>query len=168
MPEATDPYRGLRVGADRIHWLTGGPDLAQCRIACGAREAVYALRQREAVTCERCLAPAQTRAHASSSTGVTEKQWLQHVRTLAHTQGWRTYHPLRSQGSEAGWVDLVCLRPPVLVLAELKTDHGRLTAAQRQWLEGLQQVTTIATHLWRPEHWDQVVQVLAGSHAPSI
>jgi hypothetical protein len=97
------------------------------------------------------------------SSGLNEKAWLAQVRTYARTHGWMTSHTLHSVGSEPGWVDLVCLKPPVLVLAELKTTHGRLSLHQRQWLEGLQQVTTVRTHLWRPEDWDQVRQVLSRS-----
>jgi hypothetical protein len=143
-------------------------------VVCGTRLPEYGTWDVRAVTCTSCLAPAPRIEHGAGSARVsspgrlTEKQWLAQVRTYARTQGWLTYHTLRSVGSEPGWVDLVCLKPPVLVLTELKTTQGRLTPHQQQWLEGLQQVTTIATHLWRPEHWDQVVQVLAGVHAPII
>jgi hypothetical protein len=91
---------------------------------------------------------------------VPEKAWLQQVRTLAHTHGWMTYHPLRSQGSEPGWVDLALLRPPVLWLVELKSQAGRLTAAQRQWLAGLARVERVHTARWRPSDLGQVLEVL--------
>jgi hypothetical protein len=94
------------------------------------------------------------------SSGLPEKQWLAQVRTYAREHGWLTYHSLHSQGSEPGWPDLVCLRPPVLLLAELKTATGRITPAQRQWLEALGQVTTVQVQVWRPGDLDQVQEVL--------
>ena len=150
------------------HLLTGaGGDLCQVGIVCGARDAACATWSRAAVNCPRCLAPAAPH-RSRTPPALTEEQWLAQVRALATQHDWLTYHPLRSQGSEPGWPDLACLKPPRLVLAELKTDRGRLTPAQQHWLTALQQVTTIATHLWRPEHWETVVQVLVGSHAPII
>lgn len=111
-----------------------------------------------AVTCTACLAPAQT--HTSVSSGLSEKTWLQQVRTYARQHGWLTYHSLNSQGSEPGWVDLVLLKPPVLHLAELKIQGGKLTPAQQRWLEGLQAVEHVSTHLWYPEDLPTILAVL--------
>jgi hypothetical protein len=91
---------------------------------------------------------------------VSEKAFLAQVRRLAHTHGWQSYHTLHSQGSESGWPDLALLRGPVLKFVELKSASGRLTAAQRQWLDGLGQVQTVHVHLWRPGDLDQIVQEL--------
>lgn len=142
-----------------VHLLTDHtPGLTHVTVVCGARLPEYGAWDPRAVTCAACLAPSQTSAQARR--GVSEKAWLQRVRALARTHGWLTYHPLQSQGSEPGWVDLVCLKPPVLVLAELKTAQGRLTPHQRQWLESLRQVTTVSTHLWRPDDVEAITQLL--------
>jgi hypothetical protein len=142
-----------------IHLLTAG-DLRQVTVVCKARLPEYGTWHRALVTCAACLAPPRPPAHASSAPGLTEKAWLAQVRTLAQTHGWMTYHPMRSQGAEPGWVDLVFLRGPTLVCAELKTDRGRLTPAQQRWLDGLGKVEKVQVHLWRPGDLDQVMEVL--------
>lgn len=157
------------MGADLIHWLTGaGGDLRQVGVVCGTRDATCATWQRAAVTCPQCRDTLRSRVGArdrrrTPAGGLSEKQWLAQVRALAREHHWMTYHTLRSQGSEAGWVDLVCLKPPVLLLAELKTQQGRLTPHQQQWLEGLRAVDQVHVHLWRPDDWTTVRQVLAES-----
>jgi hypothetical protein len=67
-----------------------------------------------------------------SPTGLSEKVWQSQVVAVAKLYGWRVFHPLRSKGS--GWPDLALLRPPRLLLVELKTEQGRLRPAQREWL----------------------------------
>jgi hypothetical protein len=71
-----------------------------------------------------------------------------------------TYHTLYSHGSEAGFVDLVLLRPPTLLCVELKTAVGRVTPAQQRWLDELSKVTTVQVQVWRPEDLDQLREVL--------
>ena len=41
---------------------------------------------------------------------LTEKQWLEQVRTLAKLFGWLTYHPHQSMRSEPGYPDLTLIR----------------------------------------------------------
>jgi hypothetical protein len=72
-----------------VHLLTGGPDLFQCRIACGAREAVYALRQREAVTCPQCRDTLRWRTTRGT---MAEKQLQELVRQACRLHHWFYYH----------------------------------------------------------------------------
>lgn len=143
-----------------IHLLTSDGDLRQVTVLCGTRLPEYGTWKPSAVTCPSCRQQGQAfTTHGPAST-LSEKAWLQQVRSLARAQGWMTYHPLSSQGSEPGWIDLVCLKPPVLVCAELKTDVGRVTPAQQRWLTGLQQVERVHSALWRPSDWDEALAVL--------
>jgi hypothetical protein len=81
----------------------------------------------------------------------SEAGWLEYVRGYARLHGWRTYHPLRSEGSEAGWPDLALCRPPVLALAELKRQNGRLDPEQRAWLDDLERCDRLEIYrTWRP------------------
>ena len=69
---------------------------------------------------------------------------------LARLSGWRVYHTLRSKGSEAGWPDLVLIRPPRLIVAEVKTARGRLSPAQKTWLDDLA-ACGVDVHVWKPD-----------------
>jgi hypothetical protein len=118
------------------------------------------------VSRELLATPAQERelARVRGKFQMTEKEWQAQVVQLARLYGWRTYHTLRSQGSEAGFPDLVLVRPPRLIFAELKTDKGRLSPAQREWLADLEQVCeishTVQVDVWRPADFDRVHAIL--------
>lgn len=91
---------------------------------------------------------------------LTEAQWLRQVVDLARLLGWQTFHPWLSIHSERGWPDLALVRPPRLILAELKTDRGKTTPAQEHWLALLRECPGVETALWRPSDIDQVAEVL--------
>ena len=95
--------------------------------------------------------------------GLTDK-----VIALAHACGWLVYHqrPARTgrgwrtaiQG-DAGFPDLVLARDQVtidpnyrgrLIVAELKTEQGKLTQAQLEWIQALGLTHSIETYVWRP------------------
>ena len=86
---------------------------------------------------------------------VTEPDWLTHVRDLARLGGWLAYHTHDSRRSDPGFPDLVLVRPPDLVVAELKTEHGRMTGAQAHWIEALT-ACGIEVHVWRPSDVEAV------------
>ena len=90
----------------------------------------------------------------------TEAGWLEFVRNYARYRKWRTMHPLRSDGTEPGWPDLTLCRPPRLVISELKTERGRVSPAQRNWLADLQACRTLEVYLWRPTQRPEVLEVL--------
>jgi len=71
-----------------------------------------------------------------------------------------TYHTHRSERSEPGFPDLVLLRPPRVIFAELKTADGRLSPDQREWRTKLLACPGVEYHLWRPEDWDELREVL--------
>lgn len=79
---------------------------------------------------------------------LTEAQWQELVVDFARLHGWRHYHTHDSRRSAAGFPDLVLVRGPELLFVELKSEKGRITPQQRQWLEALDAVTE--THVWRP------------------
>jgi hypothetical protein len=47
------------------------------------------------------------------------------------------YHAFDSRRSTPGFPDVVLVRPPSVLLVEMKTDRDRLTPPQRDWLEAL-------------------------------
>lgn len=91
---------------------------------------------------------------------VTEKQWMQRVVDLAHLRRWFGYHTYDSRRSQPGFPDLVLLRGPRCVVAELKSETGRLTTAQQAWLTAFRQIPALEVHLWRPSDWPRVLETL--------
>jgi hypothetical protein len=82
-----------------------------------------------------------------------------HFRPARTTQGWRT--PVTADG--AGWPDLVLVRPPRLIFAELKSERGTVSARQTEWLDVLRLLPKAEVYLWHPSDWDELVEVLTGS-----
>lgn len=69
----------------------------------------------------------------------TERQLQDALIAAAHLAGWLVYHPWTSVHSASGWPDLFCVHPErgQAVAFELKSQRGRVSAAQRQWLAAL-------------------------------
>jgi hypothetical protein len=123
---------------------------------------------------------------------LTESQWASIVNETAAIGGWRRYHTYLSKRSPAGFPDLVLVKPPRLIFAELKTDAktSKPTEQQEEWLEDLRGVAEgvellrglaldvaekvqvaangiaesplIEVHVWRPSDWPTVVETLTG------
>ena len=87
--------------------------------------------------------------------------------TYARGYGWLVHHDLPSQRANGSWAtatqgdsgypDLVLVHPgntaarlqAQIIYAELKTQRGKLTAGQQQWLDALQAAGQTAV-VWRP------------------
>ena len=97
---------------------------------------------------------------------MTERQLQAAILELAKLLGWRVMHqrPARTLNNgyktaiegHTGFPDLVMLRPPRLVFAELKTDKGRVTHEQALWINGLARSggPQVSAYLWRPKNWE--------------
>jgi hypothetical protein len=91
---------------------------------------------------------------------ITEREFSQQVTDLADTFGWATYHPYLSIRSTPGWPDLTLVRPPRFVVAELKTEKGKLSIDQDYWIGLLRDCPGIEVFIWRPSDWDEIVRLL--------
>jgi hypothetical protein len=105
-------------------------------------------------------------ARATLLKQITEADWHGFVVSFATMMGWSTYHTYDSRRSNAGWPDLVCVRGDRLVIAELKAEGGKVTAAQQAWIDALTAVAeasgkAVSVHLWRPSDEAEVREVLA-------
>jgi hypothetical protein len=89
----------------------------------------------------------------------TEKQFTRQVIELAQIFGWRVYHTWLSIRSASGFPDLCLVRGNRLIFAELKSERGAPTPAQKGWLEALKQ-TSAEVYLWRPSDFDMIVELL--------
>jgi len=73
----------------------------------------------------------------------------------AKLNGWEHYHTHNSRRSPSGFPDLVLVRPPEIIYAELKA-HGKYpTPNQRKWLEMLRTCHQ-EVYLWRPADWPEI------------
>lgn len=117
----------------------------------------------------------------------SEAAFQRQVIQLAGFYSWRVYHTHDSRRSQAGFPDLVLVRGPELIFAELKTDTGRVRPEQQEWIRALQAVSAAVTlevdaanaaqaaprarppavdvYLWRPADFDELHARLArGRH----
>lgn len=92
------------------------------------------------------------------SAKVSEKEFMAEVVKVAKSLGWKVYHTHDSRKSEAGFPDLVLARDRV-IFAELKTEAGKFSAAQLNWLDALDEAGAVAQR-WRPEQWAEIVAEL--------
>ena len=97
-----------------------------------------------------------------------EKEFQSQVLKLAKQAGWMAFHPRPAQApsgryvtnfdGDKGYPDLTLIRRGVVVMAELKTEKGRLTDGQKEWIEA----SGGTIRVWRPSDWDEIVSVLTG------
>lgn len=104
-------------------------------------------------------------------TELSESQFQGQVEQLAVMYGWAYLHirpGLNQRGSwrtpisgalGAGWPDLVLVRGERMVFAELKSEKGKLTAAQVTVLNALEE-TGHEVFCWKPSDWESLVEVL--------
>lgn len=104
---------------------------------------------------------------------------------LALALGWRGYHTHRSQHSPAGWPDLALVRRGRLILAELKTERGKVTPEQAAWIDDLERVRddsradaltarrandpVLGVYVWRPRDYldGTIERILRGGDTPT-
>lgn len=106
---------------------------------------------------------------------VTEREFQAQVLTLAARLGWQAWHDRATNAArrcsacgatrrvprnDPGWPDLVLVRRPRVVFAELKSERGAPTAEQEAWLDELRACGQEA-YVWRPSQLDEIEEVLA-------
>ena len=101
-----------------------------------------------------------------------ERVWLSEVVALAKGYGWLVYHALPAQNARGRWAthqmgdtgfpDLMMVHSSFGTLfVELKTNKGRLTSNQQDWLDVLHTAGQ-ETHVWRPKDRHRIKQRLMG------
>ena len=91
---------------------------------------------------------------------ITEKAFQEAVIEAASYLGWRHFHPYEMRKSDPGWPDLVLVRPPRLLFVELKSENGKVTDAQQEWMYVLTGVPGVEVYVWRPLDWDLIEEML--------
>lgn len=104
----------------------------------------------------------------------SEAAFQQALTNMATAFGWRWYHTHRSDRSPPGFPDLVLVRGPRLIFAELKAEKGVVSGAQQEWLDALAMVAAeiacaidqpglkvgLEVHVWRPDDWAELEAAL--------
>ena len=102
---------------------------------------------------------------------MTEAQFQTQIIDLARLYGWRIAHfrPAWSrdgkrcmtavQADGAGWPDLTLVKGSRLIFAEIKTDTGKVSQSQQEWLDALKE-TKAECYLWRPADFEKIVEIL--------
>ncbi len=91
---------------------------------------------------------------------MTEKEWQAQVVELAKAEGWLVYHTQDSRRSNPGFPDLVLVRGVVQIGLELKTEKGKVSDAQQEWIDALKKVLIVRADIARPHNWDDVQRAL--------
>lgn len=95
---------------------------------------------------------------------ITEKQFEGQVKELAKVLGWQYYHTWRSIHSPAGFPDCVMVRNGTVIFAELKSEKGKLSDRQQEWITALERVAQcslgVQVYVWRPADFDRIAEVL--------
>lgn len=82
--------------------------------------------------------------------------------------GWAVHHETISSRTKHGFPDLVAVRPPRLLIAELKTTKGAPDLAQLWWMEDLLRCKgdTFTYHFWTPCDWTAILLAIAPPNTP--
>lgn len=101
----------------------------------------------------------------------TEKEFKSWVIDAARLTGWRYAHFLMAktkrgwrtpQEGDLGFPDMVLLKPPRLILAELKVPPNRPSDGQQEWLAQLDRVPGVESYLWMPADRERILDTLRG------
>ena len=104
-----------------------------------------------------------------------EEYLQQQIIDLAHLHHWRVAHfrtariqrkdgsvyyatPVQADGE--GFPDLVLLKGNRVIVAEIKSEKGKLSDAQRDWLSAWE-MTEADVYVWRPQDWDEIEKRLS-------
>ncbi len=100
-----------------------------------------------------------------------EKDFLEQVIDLGHLYHWRIAHFRPSvnqrgqwstavQADGAGFPDLIMVREDRLLFAELKSEKGKVSDSQYEWIDALKE-TNAEVYIWKPSDFDKIAEVLS-------
>lgn len=112
------------------------------------------------------------------SPGPSEEEFQDQVIQLARLLRWRVAHfrsvriqrqdgavywscPVQADGK--GFPDLVLVKPPRILVAELKVGKNACTLEQAAWIEAFV-LCGVQTFVWRPENWKEIESELGVYH----
>lgn len=96
---------------------------------------------------------------------LSHEEFMTQVIQLLDLCHWRYYHTYRSTRSPAGFPDIAAVREnsdgsSALIFLEIKTQKGKLTVTQLEWLSLLDNVPGVVATVCRPSWWNSLVALL--------
>ena len=96
---------------------------------------------------------------------MTEAELRKSAIALAQLLGYRVYFTWSSIHSPGGFPDIIAVREKPdrtaeMVALELKSERGKLTQAQKEWLALLAKVPGIRVGCFKPSEWEAIVEIL--------
>lgn len=89
-----------------------------------------------------------------TTTGPTERKseraYMAELVDVLGRFGWRSYHTFDSRHSVAGFPDIVAIKGSRLLAIEVKSDTGKVSAEQREWLVAFANVEGVDAFVIRP------------------
>ena len=92
---------------------------------------------------------------------ITESSFQDKVIQTAELGGWWVWHDTDSRRNRAGLPDLIMIRPPRVIFAELKKHDGRVRRSQQTVLGLLADCPDVESYLWRPDDFEAIERILA-------
>lgn len=104
----------------------------------------------------------------------SEQAFLEQMIDLAHLLGWKVVHfrPGMTKsgwrtpvaGDAAGFPDLLLVKEfdneATLLAVEVKSERGKLSGQQKEWLEIMSKVTKVYSFVWKPKDFEDIVALL--------
>jgi len=91
---------------------------------------------------------------------MSEAKFQRTVMKIAVQLNWLIYHTHNSIGSAAGFPDLCMVKDRRYIMAELKTEKGKVSVEQQRWIDALKRTAIIEVYLWRPSMMEEIVEIL--------
>lgn len=95
---------------------------------------------------------------------IGETEFQAKVIGLAKDNGWLAFHNYDARRSEAGFPDTHLLKKSRQIVAELKTAKGKLSPAQKKWVNAYRRAG-VEAYVWRPSDWPEIRRRLCDSSA---
>ncbi len=87
-----------------------------------------------------------------------------HFRPAKTEKGWKTAVSCDGQG----FYDYFAIKPPRLMLVEIKSETGVIAPEQRVWLDLGTGLEIVETYLVRPSDRDEFQEILVLGHTPNL
>lgn len=102
-------------------------------------------------------------ARAAIASAMTERELQDAVVRCAQALGYLVHHARPGMDRRGRWKtaiqghpgfpDLVLVRPPRVLVVELKSERGVVSPWQEQWLAALAACPGVECYVWRPGNW---------------